>query len=240
VTNTAAGGLSPLGGPGGATGGGVCVAGATAILVNTTVVGNRADPYIIPPGTGTPALGGGLSNTNGTLTLCNSIIANSGYGGEVYGTISDGGYNICSDGTAAFSATGSYNNTDPLLDPLSNNGGPAATMALLAGSPGRDVIPSGLCPPVDQRGVARPQGPAGDIGAVEGDAIAVPFLLNIRPLGKSVGITFTADPGRSYRLLASTNPVDWSPVAVNSATNGGPLLFNPLLRPNLFFRAVTP
>jgi hypothetical protein len=244
ANNAAAGGsvATPITGAAGSTGGGVCVAGGTAMLLNMTIAGNRADPWKAQPGTGSGAYGGGLINTNGTLSIRNSIIANSGYGGEVSGTVIDGGYNICSDNTASFSAIGSYNNTNPLLGPLSNNGGPTATMVLLPGGPSRDVIPSGFFPPIDQRGVARPQGPAGDIGAVEGDTINVPFLLSIRPLGNSVGITLTADPGRSYCLLASSNLVDWSPVATNSAMNGGSLLFNPSLGTNsrCFFRVVTP
>jgi len=58
-----------------------------------------------------------------------------------------------------------------MLSALSENGGPTPTMALLAGSPARDAIPSGF-PPTDQRGVIRPQGPAADIGAVEADFIS--------------------------------------------------------------------
>jgi len=204
------------------------------------MAGNRVDAW--KTYVGGPAYGGALSNTNGSLTVQNCIIANSGYGGEVSGTVIDGGYNICSDNTASFSGTGSRNNTDPLLGPLSNNGGPTATMVLLAGSPGLDVIPSGYFPAVDQRGVARPQGSAGDIGAVEGNKNVVPLLLSIQPLGTSIGITFTAEPGRSYRLLKSSNLAVWSVVATNAVMAGGSLLFNPPVGTNSdsFFRVATP
>jgi hypothetical protein len=52
------------------------------------------------------------------------------------------------------------------LGPLANNGGPTATHALL---PGSVAIDAGVadCPPVDQRGVPRPQGHACDTGAYE-------------------------------------------------------------------------
>jgi hypothetical protein len=45
---------------------------------------------------------------------------------------------------------------DPLFAPLADNGGATATLALLTS-----------CPPVDQRGVARPVGAACDAGAFE-------------------------------------------------------------------------
>ena len=61
---------------------------------------------------------------------------------------------------------------DPLLLPLGKYGGPTLTHALGSGSPARDA---GSCTDtrgdpvtVDQRGVARPQGEACDIGAFEG------------------------------------------------------------------------
>jgi hypothetical protein len=59
------------------------------------------------------------------------------------------------------------------LGPLADNGGPTLTHMPLAGSGAVDAVPvgtAGLCDgtdPVDQRGVARPTGPACDLGAVE-------------------------------------------------------------------------
>jgi cysteine-rich repeat protein len=63
---------------------------------------------------------------------------------------------------------------DPLLGELQNNGGPTDTHALLESSPAIDKGDPN-CAGTDQRGVARPQGNACDIGAYEancGDAIA--------------------------------------------------------------------
>ena len=56
-----------------------------------------------------------------------------------------------------------------MLGPLSNNGGPTSTMALLQGSPAIDRVVSNSCPSTDQRGYARPDNgeSACDIGAYE-------------------------------------------------------------------------
>jgi hypothetical protein len=56
---------------------------------------------------------------------------------------------------------------DPLLGDLTDNGGPTRTMALLFGSPAIDAGNDAVAPETDQRGVARPQDPASDIGAFE-------------------------------------------------------------------------
>ena len=94
------------------------------------------------------------------------------------GVITDAGYNISDDATCGFSATGSRNSTNPMLDPagLQNNGGPTATIALDSESPAIDAIPLADCTDLnsnpihaDQRGAPRPD--AGevvcDIGAYE-------------------------------------------------------------------------
>jgi hypothetical protein len=59
-----------------------------------------------------------------------------------------------------------------VLGPPQDNGGPTQTHALLAGSPAIDAVAdctdfAGIPVPTDQRDVARPQGPACDIGAFE-------------------------------------------------------------------------
>jgi hypothetical protein len=58
--------------------------------------------------------------------------------------------------------------TDPGLGPLAANGGPTKTLALLAGSPALNTVPTSACSlTTDQRGVHRPQGPRCDSGAFE-------------------------------------------------------------------------
>jgi hypothetical protein len=56
-------------------------------------------------------------------------------------------------------------NKNPQIGALADNGGPTFTRALLAGSPARNA--GAACPAADQRGIARPQGSACDIGAYE-------------------------------------------------------------------------
>ena len=78
------------------------------------------------------------------------------------------GYNISSDASCAFAGTGDLNSTNPMIGPLTNNGGPTETHALLATSPAIDHVPVASCPvTTDQRGVSRPQGAACDSGSYE-------------------------------------------------------------------------
>jgi len=72
------------------------------------------------------------------------------------------GYNLSSDGTCNFSGPGDLNNTDPVLGPLQNNGGPTQTQALLPGSPAIDAGNPNGCTDgngnllkTDQRGAPR-------------------------------------------------------------------------------------
>jgi predicted outer membrane repeat protein len=107
--------------------------------------------------------GGALSNAGSSVLIQNSIVANSGNGGNCSGTITTDGYNLSSDATCNFNNTGDLNNTDPKLGPLQNNGGPTQTEALLLGSPAIDAgNPSGCTDSqghllkTDQRGAPRP------------------------------------------------------------------------------------
>ena len=87
------------------------------------------------------------------------------------------GYNISSDSTCGFGGPGDMRDTDPLLGPLQNNGGPTQTMALPSGSPAIDTGNPTACTDslghllkTDQRGMPRPdkEDTGGcDIGAYE-------------------------------------------------------------------------
>jgi hypothetical protein len=90
------------------------------------------------------------------------------------GAIVSQGHNIGGDGSCSFTAPGDVNNTNPLLAPIADNGGPSPTYLLPPGSPAIDAVPLSNCTDIsgnpvvaDQRGVARPQGTACDIGSVE-------------------------------------------------------------------------
>jgi hypothetical protein len=90
------------------------------------------------------------------------------------------GYNVETANTCHLTNTNSQVDTDPLLAPLAQNGGPTPTRGLYDGSPALDRIPTGLSTPCqgpglfDQRGVMRPVGTACDVGAFEGSVGPVP------------------------------------------------------------------
>jgi len=84
------------------------------------------------------------------------------------GTITSKGFNLDSTGSCEFDQGSDLPNTDPLLGPLADNGGPTETHRLLVGSPAIDTgTTDALGAVIDQRAVLRPQGAGRDIGAVE-------------------------------------------------------------------------
>lgn len=107
-----------------------------------------------------------IESQNDQVTFKNTIVAFNAPN-NCQGTITSLGYNIDSGTTLGFAATGDLSNTDPRLGPLQNNGGATLTMMPETGSVAVGRIPPANCPPTDQRGVARPQGPRCDIGSVE-------------------------------------------------------------------------
>jgi hypothetical protein len=97
-----------------------------------------------------------------------SNIANAG----LEATVTSLGYNLSSDsGGGYLTATGDQLNTDPMLGPLQDNGGPTFTHALLPGSPAIDAGDPNFTPPpdYDQRGPGFPRVLSAriDIGALE-------------------------------------------------------------------------
>ena len=154
--------------------------GGIMTLISSTISNNKAGSY------------GGIANDeyfeDAVVTiLVNTIVAqNTGSGGPdcggtYFSPITSVGYNLIGNGTGCdfTAAIGDQIGTDespidPLLGPLQDNGGPTETHALLTGSPAIDAIPIADCNdtldvPIttDQRGVARPQGTACDIGSFE-------------------------------------------------------------------------
>ncbi len=144
---------STLSGNTATTGGGIANTGGTVTVTNSTLSGNTANV----------GFGGGIVNSGGTVSLLATIVANS-VGGNCSGAIVDGGNNLSFPDACDVIVAG----PDPQLGPLANNGGPTLTHALLPMSPAIDAA-AACNPPIttDQRGVARPQGPACDIGAYE-------------------------------------------------------------------------
>jgi CSLREA domain-containing protein len=163
-------------------GGGVYNIEGNININNSTLSSNVAD-----------SLGGGLFSEYGSIMFSNTIIANSLSGGNCTagsGIITDAGHNIDTDDTCNLNpANGSLPNTNPLLGPLQDNGGPTWTHALSWYSPAIDAGDAAQCPATDQRGISRPRDGDGDglavcdIGSyeVEGPPVS-PLLVNISGL----------------------------------------------------------
>ncbi|MFF0001081.1 choice-of-anchor Q domain-containing protein [Streptomyces avermitilis] len=155
-------------------GGGIDIRGlGTVEILDSTITGNRSSHHggginIAPAYLDSlPAPIPGLVDLPlGRLVLRNSIVAgNTADCAKAFAIIASRGHNIDGDGSCRLTATGDLPRRDPLVGPLADNGGPTDTTALLPGSPALDAADG--CPATDQRGVARPQGAACDIGAYE-------------------------------------------------------------------------
>lgn len=133
-------------------GGGIHNEGGTVTLANVTVTGSSPD---------------GIYNwQGGSVTVRNSIVAlQSGGGPDCAGAtvVTSGGHNVVSDASCGFASAGDQPNTDPLLGPLTTNGGVTFTHALLAGSPAVDA-----------------GAPAGCQGDLDGDGLADPLVTDQR------------------------------------------------------------
>ena len=121
-------------------------------IVHTVFHGNRAEN------------GGGIYKDYAAhLSLVHSIIAGSPSGGDCFGRLDVNRLNLVEDGSCYAELSG-----DPLLGALVEpEDGSPAYFPLLAGSPAIDAAAGDDCPETDQIGVARPQGEACDIGAIE-------------------------------------------------------------------------
>jgi CSLREA domain-containing protein len=181
-------------------GGGIYNSGGTLTVSNSTFSGNGAH------------FGGGIINSFGTATLKNTIVANSTAGGNCFGTITDGGYNLSSDNTCVSAAT-SLANTNPQLGSLADNGSPTKTHALLEGSPAIDQGNSfGVT--TDQRGLPRPSnffdipnatgGDGSDIGAFE---LQAPPDTTPPSVSCSVSPSTLRLPANNHKLVAVTASV---------------------------------
>jgi hypothetical protein len=111
-------------------GGGIYSQSGTVTINNSTLSGNFAENC---NGDGD---GGGIY---GNVTLQNTIVANSPYGGNCSGTMTSKGYNLSSDNTCNFNGRGDFNDKYPGLGQLGNYGGPTQTIPLLHGSPAIDA-----------------------------------------------------------------------------------------------------
>lgn len=138
-------------------GGGIYNGGGALTVTNSTIVRNTA-----PAGQG-----GGYNRVAGTGAFTNSIVADNGVGLDCVGALTDSGGNIDSDGNCGTFTQNAAMVQGTGFSALASNGGPTQTHALLAGSAAIDTAPACAGLITDQRGTARPQGSACDIGAYE-------------------------------------------------------------------------
>ena len=147
------------------------------------------------------------------MEIGNSILKTGVHGANIVagpGTVLSDGYNLSSDAGGGFlTAPGDQINTDPMIGPLQNNGGPTFTHAISFGSPALDKGKSfGLT--TDQRGAPRPikftsttiapGGDGSDIGAFE---LGWPQL-NIQQAGNNVVLSWLSSYA-GFSLQSSTN-----------------------------------
>ena len=159
--NTARGG-DLQGGEGGG------ISGNNNTIINSTITGNSALRGGGVAGGGNIAhttfsnnsasRDGGALYLTSPLELGNTILKAGVSGVNIFnngGSFITHGYNVCSDnGSGLLNGPGDQINTDPMLGPLQNNGGPTLTHALLPGSPAIDAGDPNFTPPpdYDQRG----------------------------------------------------------------------------------------
>jgi hypothetical protein len=202
--------------------GGVCINGGMLFITNSTLSGNSAL-------TG----GGGVYNI-GTLHIGNSVLKRGDSGANISnangGTVMSLGYNVSSDdGSGFLTSPGDQINTDPLLGPLQNNGGPTFTHALLQGSPAIDAGDPTFTPPpfYDQRGsdFLRVRNGRIDVGSFEvqagttptatptpaGSPTPTPTATTSIPPSPTPTATATATP-------TATHPPTPTPTATHTAT----------------------
>lgn len=211
--NTAAGGV--------AYGGGVWAGQDSLVTITgSTIAGNR-----FAAGTPRGAAFFQITGGSGSVEVQDSVVANpiSGTNCAAGGRLPDFlGKNLIDD-TSCGAASASRTIGDALLGPLADNTGPTDTRVPAPGSPALDAA-SSCVTPADQRGSARPVGPACDLGAVEvgadlqagvsvsnpnpsagSDIVVTASVLN-KGSDRSTGTTMTVVATGASQLLSASGP----------------------------------
>jgi hypothetical protein len=187
--------------------------------------------------------------SEGAMVEIGNTILKAGPGGEnismLDAALTSLGYNLSDDDGGGFlTATGDQTNTNPMLGPLQDNGGPTFTHALLPGSPAIDAgDPNATSPPdFDQRGPGFPRVVNGriDIGAFE----YTPDLLitAAERIGDDFRLTFSvALLGKNYEIQTQTNldPGAWASLPGSIPGNGASVqttITNAFSQPHRFYR----
>jgi uncharacterized repeat protein (TIGR02543 family) len=190
-------------------GGGIGSFGTTTVT-HSTLAGNSGD---------------GIYNGSGSATLVATIVANSS-GGDCSSPITDGGYNLDTDGTCGFSgANDSFSDTPADLAGLQNNGGPTSTIALETDSPAIDAVTNPAdCTGKDQQGVPWPD-PC-DIGATSAVTVA-PDTITFNSEGGSAVSSISGPGGTTINLPAAPTDPGYTFTGWFAASSGGTALTSP-------------
>ena len=198
--------------------GGGILNGGILIITNSTIAHNSADGH-----------GGGINTEFGTLEIANTILKAGTQGANILsspGMVTSRGYNLSSDNGGGFLiATGDQINTNPMLGPLQDNGGPTFTHNLLNGSPAIDAGDPSFVPPpsTDQRGYPRISNSRIDIGSLETTPILngkIAFYRFVQLPKRSAYEIFSMDPDGSHQTRLTFSQSDgwvynfdprWSP-----------------------------
>ena len=182
--------------------------------------GDPGDPGLV--------LGGSVANSSGTLSLANSILANS-IPHNAGGSITDLGGNMSNDSTPVFTQPSSRVSTNPRLGAPATFGEFVLTLPIPTNSPALNAALSQFCPPVDQRGSNRWQ--QCDIGAFEfnGGVLVTPTNVNVT-IGSSILTTNLTNAlaiswptnAHNLRLFMNTNLAgsNWTQVITSPVTVG--------------------
>jgi len=172
-------------------GGGVYNMMGTVRITSSTLAGNSAS-----------TAGGAITTLYGVTTIETTLLAKGASGPNCYagptGTIRSDGYNLSDDASCAgaLTAVGDRNEVASGLSPmgLEAAGGATPTIQLLPSSPAIDAVPLERCEAADQRGTARPQGNACDIGAYE--RTASPYAADVQmPIKADGSAVFNGNRG---------------------------------------------
>lgn len=153
--------------------GGVGVSGGSVNGRNLTISGNTGGPGLVGSG-GTTVLAhatitdnaGGISGAGGSIGVGSSLVVAQATGDDCSGSVSSAGHNIESAETCGFDEPSDLQNATPSLAPLALNGG--EVLSHLPGGVAINGATTAACAGgADVRGVARPNGWACDVGAVE-------------------------------------------------------------------------
>ncbi|HEU0011173.1 MAG TPA: Calx-beta domain-containing protein, partial [Verrucomicrobiae bacterium] len=196
-------------------------------ITNSTFFGNRA---IFGGASGVHHLSGGTS-VRGQPYVVNCTFA-GGAGGVVGGMGSPGPWvansivGYCQPAFCSFVDGGNnlvwgaaQDAIDLRLGPLTNNGGPTLTMAPMPDSPAVNQGNNAFCPLTDQRGIARPFGPACDIGACEATVPPSPSFLQF-----SAGAFTTSEDGGTVAITVTRTGSSAGAASVHYATSDGTAL----------------